>query len=74
MNNRKPQRKIPIRSAVRMALASVVNTGRPLDVGIGDPDTSPTSLGLPPTQPAAMCQHHLYVRAVCGKPLGETSS
>jgi hypothetical protein len=65
----KPQRQFPIRSVVRMAIAAVQGSGHPLDIDAGDPDTAPTSLGLPAPQGTVKCSHHRYVCAVCGKPL-----
>jgi hypothetical protein len=69
MATRSLRRKRAMTTDVDLAVAAVEDSGRPLDLEVGDPDTSPTSLGLPPAQPAAVCQHHQYVCAVCGTPL-----
>ncbi len=69
MNNRKPQRKIPVRSAVKMAIASVEGGVHPLDLNVRDLDPSPTSLDIDVGKDAAACTHHRYVCAACGQPL-----
>jgi hypothetical protein len=75
MATRNPQRKkTKMRAAVDLAVAAVQGSGRPLDIGVGDPDTSPTSLGLPAPQQTMECSHHQYVCAICGTPLGGDAS
>ena len=63
------QRRKPRIPDVALALEAIEGIGRPLDLDAGDPDTSPTSLGLPAPQEAKACSHHRYVCAVCGMPL-----
>ena len=53
---------------VRLAVAAIEDSGRPLDLDAGDADSSPTSLGLPDVQEARPCKHHQYVCAECGAP------
>lgn len=69
MRTSKPHRRIPIQSAVRMAIAAVVDSGRPLDLDAGDSDTSPTSLNLPAPEESTACLHHRHVCGLCDMPL-----
>jgi hypothetical protein len=62
-------KKTKLRTAVGLAVLAVQGSGRPLEVGVGDPDTSPTSLGLPTPQQTTPCSHHQYVCAICGTAL-----
>ncbi len=73
MNNRKPQRRIPVRSAVKMAIAAVEGSGHPFDLDVRGLDPSPTSLDLDGKE-AAACAHHRYVCALCGQPYREVGS
>jgi hypothetical protein len=66
---RKSQPEKPKKLDVDLAVRAVEDSGRPLDLDAGDPDSSPTSLGLPAPQEAKACPHHRYVCAVCGMPL-----
>jgi hypothetical protein len=54
---------------VRLAVAAVEDSGRPLDLDAGDADSSPTSLGLPAMQESNLCPHRRWVCADCGVPL-----
>lgn len=48
-----------------LAVLAVRGSGRPLDVGVGDPDTSPTSLGIPaPEEPNTVLISSVCVRFV----------
>jgi len=69
MTTRKPRPKKTMRTAVDLAVLAVQRSGNPLDLDDGDPDTSPTSLGLPAPQRTTACSHHQYVCALCGMPL-----
>jgi hypothetical protein len=66
---RKRQPKEPREFDVDLAVAAIEDTGRPLDLDAGDPDTSPTALTLPGTQEAGTCRRHRWVCADCGAPL-----
>jgi len=68
------QPKKPRIADVGLAIAAVEDSGSPLDLDAGDPDTSPASLGLPTTQEDTPCPHHRYVCANCGAPLHQTGS
>jgi hypothetical protein len=72
MATRSPQPKKPMMTDVDLAVAAVEESGRPLDLDVGDLDTSPTSIGLPAPQEAEPCSHHRYVCAKCGRPLRRT--
>jgi hypothetical protein len=57
-----------------MAIAAIEDSGRPLELTAGDPDTSPTALTLPGTQEAGTCRRHQWVCANCGAPLRQNGS
>jgi hypothetical protein len=69
MVTRNPRPKRSMRAAVDLAVAAVEGSGHPVDLGEGDLDTSPTSLGLPAQQESTACSHHRFVCALCGTPL-----
>jgi hypothetical protein len=68
------QPREPSESAVRLAVAAVEDSGRPLDPDAGDPDTSPTSLGLPPMEEDPPRLQHQNVCPHCGAPLRQNGS
>jgi len=61
-------------SAAEMAIAAIEDSGRPLELTAGDPDTSPTALTLPVTPEAGTCRRHQWVCANCGAPLRQNGS
>jgi len=69
MATRTPQPKRPITTDADLAIAAIEESGRPLELAVGDPDTSPTSLGLRVPQQTKACPHDRYVCADCGAPL-----
>lgn len=72
MNNRKPHRKIPIRSAVRMAVAAIENDRRPVDILVTGVDPSPGALDLPDIQQRCSRRRPAVDRCPqCGSPLCE---
>ncbi len=61
MATRSRRPKKPTRTDVDLAIVAVENTGRPLDLDAGDPDTSPTALGLRQKagrESCARCRRH----------------
>jgi hypothetical protein len=58
-----------VESTMDLAIAAIEESGRPLELAVGDPDTSPTALTLPVTQEAGRCRSHRWVCADCGAPL-----
>ncbi len=73
MDTRKGLKKERIDSAVDLAVAAVEDSGRSLDIDAGDPDCSPTSLGLPAVRESAPCKHRRWICADCGTRLyGDT--
>ncbi len=69
MTTRKHHPKTLIEPDVALVLEAIEDTGRPLDLDAGDPDTSPTALTLPVPQEAGTCRRHRWVCADCGAPL-----
>jgi len=69
MATRSLRRKRTMTTDVDLAVEAVEDSGRPLDLEVGDPDTSPTSLGLPAVQESNPCPHRRWVCADCGAPL-----
>lgn len=70
MKTRKPQRKIPIRSAVRMAIAAIENERRPVDMPVAGVDPSPGALDLPEMeQPCSRRRPEVDRCPECGSPL-----
>jgi hypothetical protein len=65
--DRQPRKALE--SALEMAIAALEDSGRPLELAVGDPDTSPTALTLPVPQEAGTCRRHRWVCADCGTPL-----
>ena len=53
--------KKPMRTAVDLAVAAVEDSGHPLDLDVGDLDTSPTVLDLPQKERRESCSR-------CGRP------
>ena len=73
---RKAQRKIPITSAVKMAIAAVEDDPNPLDMDLRGLDPAPTSLDLPEQKAyGGACPNSRCARppveacAECGQPL-----
>lgn len=69
MATRTPQPKRPITTDADLAVAAIEESCRPLELAVGDPDTSPTALNLPRTREAGSCRRHHWVCANCGTPL-----
>jgi hypothetical protein len=74
MAARNPQPKESDQSSVDLAVGAVVDNFTPLDLDVGDVDTSPTSLGLDDREEAGERSGHRRSRPVmdecivCGQP------
>lgn len=65
----KPHSKDLTKFDVSLAVNAVNDSGRPLDLDVGNVDLSPTALDLPSTQDEVVCPHRRYICSVCGTPL-----
>jgi hypothetical protein len=74
MATRTPQPKRPITTDADLAVAAIEDSCRPLELAVGDPDTSPTALTLPVPQEARTCRRHRWVCVNCGAPLRQNGS
>jgi hypothetical protein len=71
---RKRQPQEPREFNVDLAIAAIEESCRPLELAVGDPDTSPTALNLPGTLEAGTCWRHQRICANCGTPLRQNGS